>query len=138
MTQIRNQSIISMKAASGSVPAYRILTMATGTANMVKVWDTSTCLIIGASATDASATGDAIDVVIGGTCKLLAGAVDISTGSLLTPATDTGKAILATKDCDVSETSNARVFGVALEGISTSAIGEVLIQIMNIAIAKAA
>lgn len=136
MSQIRNQSIISMKAANASIPAYRIMSLATTLANSVQLCDTDAAIMIGASAENASATGESIPVVIGGTCKLMAGGADISVGSLLTAETATGKAILCIKDSDVTNTSTLRVFGVALEGISTGAIGEVLIQINNISVKK--
>ena len=135
MSQVRNQSIISMKAFNTSLPAYRILTMGTATANKVMVWDTSTCLMIGASASDGSSTNDAIKVVIGGTCKLMAGE-NISTGSLITPQTATGKAMLAVNAFVQSTTSAPRSFGVALEGISVGAYGEVLIMINNVTMTK--
>ena len=134
MSQVRNQSIISMKAFNTSMPAYRILTMGTATANKVMVWDTSTCLIVGASASESSVTNAAVNVVIGGTCKLTAGE-NISTGALITPQTATGKAMHAVNVFATATTQVPRVFGIALEGISTGANGEVLIMINNVLIA---
>ena len=134
MSQIRNQSIITLEAANTSMPAYRIVTMMTALANTIKVWDTSTCLMIGASAEDGSATGFATPVVIAGTCLLMAGE-NISTGALVTAQTATGKAMHAVNDFAAVTGSTSpfpRSFGVALEGISTGAYGEVLIMINNI------
>ncbi|GAG01165.1 unnamed protein product, partial [marine sediment metagenome] len=80
MAQIRVPTYITMKSFNTSMPAYRILTPATGTANGVMVWDTATCNILGASMNEASVTGAAIKVAIAGTCKVMAGE-NLSTGA---------------------------------------------------------
>lgn len=137
MSQIRNQSIISMKSADTSAPAYRIVTFATTLANSVQVWETAASLMVGASANEGSATGFAWSIVIGGTCKLMAGE-NLSQGAQITAQTDTGKAMHAVKDFATGTTQIPRSFGMTLEGISVGAIGEVLIQINNLYISATA
>jgi len=134
MSQVRSQITIPVKSFNTSAPAYRILTPATGTANAVKVWDTSTCLMVGASVNEASVTGAAIEMAIAGTCKVMAGE-NLSTGALITAQTATGKAMHAVNEFVTATTQVPRVFGVVMHGASTGSLAEVLIGINNVLIA---
>jgi len=134
MSQVRNQVVITMKTLNGSMPAYRILAPA-GANNTVKVWDTSTSLIIGVSTTEHSATGEAVAVAIAGTAKIMAGE-NISVGSIITAQTGTGKAVTGVKEFVQSTTSAPRAVGIALESASTGALVEVLLFPLNIAMTK--
>lgn len=134
MAQEVNGTIKSFKAASGSVPAYRIAVV-TGI-NTVGVTFTSTSVLVGITANDASATGQAVGVVLNGTAKCMCGA-SVSAGAILTAQTDTGKCIEATAVLNTTTTVIPRTIGVALQKGSTNSIIEVAIIPNNIRVAIA-
>lgn len=121
---------ITLQAASGSSPAYRVVAPGT-TSSQAQVWVTATTLMIGISQKDASATGEAWNVRIYGTSKATCGA-SVSSGSILTAQTDTGKVIAGTKTYDTGTTAIPRTIGVALEKGDTNSVIQVLIMPNNI------
>ena len=134
MAQDVNGTIKSFKAASGSVPAYRIAVLTAG--NTVGVTFTSTSVIVGITTNDASATGQAVGVCLNGTAKCTCGA-SVSAGALLTAATDTGKCIDATSVLNTTTTVIPRTIGIALQTGSTNSVIEVAIIPNNVRVAIA-
>lgn len=132
MAQEVNGTIKSFKAASGSVPAYRIAVLTA--ANTVGVTFTATSVLVGITTNDASATGVAVGVVVDGTAKCSCGA-SVSAGAVLTGQTDTGKCIEATALLNTTTTVIPRTIGVALGKGSTNSVIEVLVIPNNIRVA---
>jgi len=129
MSQYRDIPDITLKANSGSSPAYRVVTVSG--ANTADIWKTATSLILGVSMEDASATGEAWKIRIAGTAKVACGA-SVSAGALVTPMTGTGKITEATKTYNTTTTVVPRSLGIALEAGSTNSVIEVLIMPNNI------
>lgn len=123
---------MSLKANSGSCPAYRFTTV-TGN-NEAGIHLTATSLILGVSQEDASSTGQAWRIKKEGTTKITCGE-SISAGALVIPQTDTGKAMSGTKLLNTTTTVIPRSGGIALKAGSTNAVIEVALAINNIRIA---
>lgn len=128
MAKYQDGPDITLKAASGSCPAYRVVAPGT-TSAYAQVWVTATTLMIGISQKDASATGEAWNIRVYGTSKAVCGA-SVSSGSILTAQTDTGKVIQGVK-LMATGASQARVIGVALEKGDTNSVIEILIAPNN-------
>lgn len=120
---------ITLKAADGSVTAYRVVTVSG--VNQVDVWQTATSLTLGVAQDDASATNDAVGVRIYGTSKATCGE-SISSGSLLTVQTDTGKILNGTKTYNTGTTAIPRTVGISLQAGSTNAVIEIVLFPDNI------
>jgi len=125
MAQVSNQ-ITKSFIANESIPAYVIVSLLTN--GTVEVWDTLTSNQIGASR-DAASTGQSIEIVIGGTCKLLA-AASVSAGSVVGPATASTAGYVLERSVNASTTT--KTFGVALDNADTNSVCEVLININNL------
>jgi hypothetical protein len=130
MAKYQDGPDITLKAASGSCPAYRVVAPGTSSAH-AQVWVTATTLMLGVSMEDASATSDAWKIRIAGTAKAQCGA-SVSTGSILTAQTDTGKVIQATITDNTTTSTVPRIIGVALESGSTNSVIEIQIAITNL------
>lgn len=132
MAQEVNGVIKTFKAFAASIAAYRIVAAGTGK-NVARLADTSTCFLIGVSANDISATGQALSVVLNGTAKCMCGA-SVSSGALLSFQTDTGKCIeaLASAYNHTTTTIIPRTIGVALQAGSTNSVIEILVNPNNV------
>lgn len=129
MAQENNGKVITLKAADGSVAAYRVVGVSGE--NQVDVWQTATSLMLGIALNDASATNDAVAVALDGTARACCGA-SVSAGAILTAQTDTGKVIEATITDNTTTSTVPRTIGVALQSGDTNSVIEVAIIVNNL------
>jgi len=110
--------IITLPAADTSLTAYRIVEVTS--AGYVEMIETITTAIIGVTNNNASATGQAVGVIINGTAKVICNA-SIPAGSIIGAASaSNGKATVGT--------TTSAILGVALESGSTNSIIEITVQ----------
>ena len=124
---VRGQ-VISFKSLDASIPAYRVVFLATN--NTVDLAETSTALGFGISADSVSNTGQAIPVILNGIAKAECGA-SVSAGSLLTWQTATGMVVESAVNGFTMSTTGlyAKTIGIALEkGVGTNAVISILVQ----------
>jgi len=127
MSQFSNQ-VVKTFAANQSVTAYTIVSRAATSTMAVLPWNTTTSLVLGIARDNAS-TGDALEVVIGGTAKVICSA-SVSAGSLVGPTTAT--AGYAAAITGFFTTSAYKYIGIALEAGSTNSVIEVALQFNNV------
>lgn len=124
-----NGIIISMKAYDVSIPAYRIMGVAA--AKTVDIPNTTSSALIGVSTIDASATNQAVGVVISGSARCACGA-SVSVGATVGCQTSTGKCIEITSLLNTTTTVIPRSIGVALQTGSTNSVIEITVQPVNL------
>lgn len=110
--------------AGDTLTAYRVVALATTTANTVNYWDTTTAVPIGATLSKAD-SGTAVPVRLFGTAKLIA-ANSITTGTLLMAQTATGAVLTAT--ATLGTTTARSVIGIAVEPSDTNSAVEVVLM----------
>lgn len=122
----------TFKALNASIPAYRIVAVGAGK-DVVDLAKTSTAMLVGVSANNISATGQAVSVILNGTARCQCGA-SVSAGALLSFQTDTGMCIeaLAAAYNHTTTTIIPRTIGVALQAGSTNSVIEILVQPNNV------
>ena len=128
MSQQKVGDIITLPAASGSVPAYHILTVDSN--GRCATWNTNTSTLLGGSQNNASSTGDAVGIALNGTTKIACGA-SVGAGVAVGAQTLTGKCVDIVDTSATTTTALPRVFGISLGAGSTNSVIEVAIQIVN-------
>lgn len=117
--------------AGDTMPAYSVVTFMTAGSNAVFVrpWLTDTAVILGVTLQAASATGEAVEVILAApTVKCLVGSVDIAAGDIVGPQTANTGAITTRANPGTVTTFMVPTLGIALEAGSVSSIIEVLLQ----------
>ena len=124
-------TVISLKAADGSICAWRVATVSAK--NTADLWQTSTSKILGLTTNDASNAGDAVGIIINGIGRAVCGA-SVSVGAVVCPMTDTAKITEITVDNFTMSTTSlfAKSVGVALQSGSTNSVISVLVMPNNI------
>lgn len=122
MSQSRCEVHASFKAGD-TISAMRIVRLSA--ANTVDLAITTTSMGIGITA-DSADSGAAIDVVIGGSAKVVCGA-SVSAGAFCTWQTDTGLIVEATHLNNTAASVIPNGIGLALEAGSTNGVISVLI-----------
>ena len=118
MAKFQDGPDISLKAATASSPAYRVVAPSSAGNHYAGIHLTDTSIIVGVSQNDASSTSQAWNIRIYGTTKVTCGA-SVSAGAICIPQTDTGKVVEGTKTYDTGTTAIPRSVGVALEAGSS-------------------
>lgn len=125
MSQQVNGVVKSFKALDASIPAYRVVFLATN--GTVDLCETSTVMGFGISAQDVSTAGEAIPIILGGTAKAQCGA-SVSAGALLTWQTATGLVVEAVANSVGTATAIVpKAIGISLENGDTNSIIEILV-----------
>jgi len=122
MAATRNPGLIKNFGASGAIPAYRIVKLTTGTGSsddLVTVAVAATDALFGVTNELSVATGERVDVVLGGIAPVVYGGT-VTRGAWLT-SDDQGRAIAATDDAQ-------QLIGRATLSGVVSDIGAVLIS----------
>lgn len=122
---------ITLKSASGSCPAYRVVSPSAVGNHYAGIHVTATSIILGVSQNDCSSTGQGWRIRINGTTKVTCGA-SVSAGAICIPQTATGKVVEGTKTYNTGTTAIPRSVGIALESGSTNSVIEMQIVIDNI------
>jgi hypothetical protein len=118
MSQLKVGDIITLPAADVSIAAYHIATVdANGRADFPA---TTTTNVIGVTNNNASATGEAVGIILSGTAKVKLGAT-VTAGDIV-------GAITGGKGTGVVGTTTAAIIGIALESGVTNSVIEVTIQ----------
>lgn len=121
---------ISLKAADGSICAWRVATISAK--NTVDLHQTTTSKIIGLTINDASNAGDAVGIIVSGIGRAVCNA-SVSVGAVVCPVADTGKIAEITVDAYTMSTTSvyAKSVGVALQSGSTNSVISVLVMPNN-------
>jgi len=130
MSQFSNQ-IVKSFMANQSIGAYVVVSRAATSTMSVLPWNTTTSFVLGVSL-NAASTGEAVNVVIGGTAKV-ACAASVSVGAIVGPNTVTsnlnaGPGCIVERAASFTSTALYKNIGIALEAGSTNSVIEVLIQ----------
>ena len=125
MSQQMVGDVITLPAASGSVPAFRIASV--NSSGQCAIAVSTTSVQIGVTNNDASSTGEAVGIIINGTGKVACGA-SVAAGVVVGMQTDTGKVIDVLDTADTTTTAVPRAIGVSLQAGSTNSIIEITIQ----------
>lgn len=129
MSQQKIGDIITLKAADLSVPAYRIVGVdANGKADIP---NTTTTALLGVTNNDASATNQAVGVIISGTAKCKCGA-SVGAGEVVGCQTSTGKCIEITDVAVTTTTAVPKAIGISLQAGSTNSVIEITVQPNNL------
>jgi hypothetical protein len=95
----------------------------------VRPWLTDTAVILGVTMQAASATGEALDVMLAApTVKCRVGSADIAAGAIVGPETGNAGAIITRANPGTVTTFMVPTLGIALEAGSLTSIIEVLLQ----------